>query len=237
MEYLLRCLDTIIGRLNASPAFTAMPVRDFMLHQPCLNHHLVHAAMISIGRMPYCRYHNDAAAEFFGIPDHDVSPLNMGFHYQRMKVHQYVLNLYAHHFLLRNDHTEFQCMMDLKDKDGIFQPMQAFFRNVAWNEEGKAAYAVFVCCPLQDLRYYEAYEILGLHSLPARSLDAARFLFRGFSNKQIADELNASVKTVEKNLRWVFQITETASRRQLMEKFEQCREHLAALPAPLLEMR
>jgi DNA-binding CsgD family transcriptional regulator len=201
-----------------------------MRHQPLLNHRLVHAAMISVDRMPYCRIHNDAAAEFYGIPDPDVSPMNISLYYQRMRVRQYIVMLQGHQFFVRNQPGEFRCKIDLKDHSGIYQPMLAIFRTVAWDQRGKAAYAVVVGAPIADLRYYMAYEILNLAGLPGRTLEAARFLFRGFSNQEIADELDVSVKTVEKDLHFIFEHTRTHSRRQLLDKFEKYQEQFTGPP-------
>lgn len=232
MEHLSRSLSAIISRLQSSSAFDQMPVRDLMSHQPLLNHHLVHAAMISVDRMPYCRFHNDAAAAFYGIPDPDVSPMNISLYYQRMRVRQYVIMLQGHQFFVRNRPGEFRCKVDLKDHQGIYQPMLAIFRTVAWDSKGKAAYAVVVGAPVVDVRYYEAYELLNLAGLPGRVLEAASFLFRGFSNQEIADELDVSVKTVEKDLQCVFERTKTRTRRQLLEKFEERREQFTGPPNP-----
>ncbi len=230
MEYLSRSLSSIISRLQASAAFGEIPVREFMRYQPLLNHHLVHAAMISVDRMPYCRFHNDAAAAFYGIPDPDVSPMNISLYYQRMKVRQYIIMLQGHQFFVRNQSGEFRCKVDLKDHSGVYQPMLAIFRTVAWDRNGKAAYAVVVGAPVIDIRYYEAYELLSLEGLPERGLEAASFLFRGFSNQEIADELKVSAKTVEKDLQDVFERTGTRSRRQLLEKFEKHREQFTGPP-------
>lgn len=236
MEYLSRCLSTIIGRLRASPAFDEIPVRDFMPYQPLLNHQLVHVALISVNRMPYLRYHNDAAAEFYGIADRNVTSLNVRFYYQRMKARQLVLILHGHQFFVENQPGEFHCKVDLKDRDGVFQPMHTVFQTVAWDSKGKPAYAVVAGCPVVDLRYYEAYELLGLSELPGRILEAARFLFRGLNNQGIADRLGVSVKTVEKELQAVFQTTRTTSRKQLIEKFEKYREQYTGPPKPAPEI-
>lgn len=230
MEYLSRSLSAIVRRLQASPAFDERLVRDFMRHQPLLNHHLVHAAMISVDRTPFCRFHNDAAAAFYGIPDPDVSSMNIGFYYRSIKVRQYIIMLQGHQFFVRNQPGEFRCKVDLKDHSGIYQPMLAIFRAVAWDQRGKAAYAVVVGAPIVDLRYYEAYELLNLAGLPERTLEAARFLFRGFSNQEIADELDVSVKTVEKDLQFIFEHTKTRSRRQLLDKFERYQEQFIGPP-------
>lgn len=233
MEYLSRCLNAINRRLQASPAFDEIPVREFMRHQPLLNHHLVHAAMISVDKMPFCRIHNDAAAAFHGIPDPDVSPMNISIYYQRMRVRQYIIMLQGHQFFLRNQPGEFRCRVDVKDHSGVYRPMLAIFRVVALDQRGKPAYAVAVGAPAVDLPYYEAYELLKLAGLPARTLEATRFLFRRFSNQEIADELNVSVKTVEKDLQPVFQHTRTRTRQELLDKYEKYREQFTGPPADL----
>lgn len=230
MDYLSRCLNTIFERLRASAAFHEIPITDLMPYQPLLNHQLVHVALISVNRMPYCRYHNDAAAEFYGLADRNVTSQNVSFYYQRMRTWQHILILHGYHFFVQNKPGEFRCTVDMKDKDGVFHPLHTVFRTMAWDENGKAAYAAVVACPVLDLRYYEAYELLGLSRLPPRSLDAARVLFRGYSNPEIAAKLNVSVKTVEKELREVFCITQTTSRKQLFEKFEKFREQFTGPP-------
>ncbi|MBK1832822.1 helix-turn-helix domain-containing protein [Roseibacillus ishigakijimensis] len=221
MDYLSRSLETIIRRVQASPALDCIPLKssaDFMPYQPLLNHYLVQTAFLSVDKTPFCRIHNDAAAAFYGLPDPDVTPLNISFYYRFIRVKHYAVMLQGHQFFRRNEKGEFRCLVDLKNAQGEFQPVKAAFRTVAWNDKGQAAYAIVVGSPVEELLYQEAYETLDLAGLPARTLQATKLLLQGHSNQEIADHLACSPKSVERDLHVLFQHAGLRNRKELFAR-------------------
>ncbi|MDP0491177.1 MAG: LuxR C-terminal-related transcriptional regulator [Verrucomicrobiota bacterium JB023] len=219
-DYLSHSLEAIAGRLRASDAFAALPIKDFRPYVPLINHYLTHSAFISVDKMPYLRFNNDAATAFYGLDDNDVTAENVGFYYRTMRIHQFPLMIQAHQFFNRDDRGEFRCAVNLKNGEGNYQELLISMKTVVWDQNERPAYAMVVGIPRLDLRWYEAYERFELCCLPPRSAEAGRLMFQGYTNQEIADELELSVKSVEKDLHQLFIRTETKSRNELFSKFE-----------------
>ncbi len=221
MDYLSHSLNSIAERLRESGALEETPVLNFRAHRPLMNFHRIHAAFFSVDKMPYYRIQNDAATAFYGHNDHDVSAMNLTFYYRHFKVRQLPVLVQVFQFFNRDDRGEFRCTVGLKDFSGTYREMTTATRTVAWDERGKPAYAVVVGAPVCDLSWYQAFEMFGFDFLSEREEEAARLMFCGHSNQEIADKLDLSVKSVEKDLRKVFQHSGTKNRNELFMRVEE----------------
>jgi len=63
----------------------------------------------------------------------------------------------------------------------------------------------------------------GLDALSRRELTIARLVHEGHTNREIADELSISIKTVENHLTRIFRALEISSRSQLATLVERSR--------------
>jgi len=216
----LSSLDKIIERLQEHEVFQEIPLTDFSAHQPLLNHHLVHAALISVnGHVPYFRWNNDAASEFYGYKP-DVTKLNLSFYYRIMKLRQVPLMVQGQQFFTKNKPGAFRFCASLKNSSGQYVDMRCLMKAAAFDSKGRAAYTVAVGAPQADCLWYEAYDVLKLSSCGSNPLKAGRLLFQGLSNQEIADKMDLSIKSVEKYLHEIYAHVGVKSRSELFAQIE-----------------
>ena len=127
----------------------------------------------------------------------------------------------VHQFFSRNDLGYLECQYNLRNAKGKYEKVAGVTRTIAWNEGGAPLYALSVTCRESEYTLALAKEHFAFVDLSPRENEVLACLLQGYANCQIADELEVSEKTIEKNVSTLFQKAKVKNRPDFFASLNQ----------------
>lgn len=216
MHALRQLCDQLIKTLMERGAVTKDSEIDQVPFEECINSMPSMVTVHGFKHQPFYLFLNDQARDFYGFDSNDRSKMNVTFYSKTLHPKSLPLLVHSYQFFFSDRRDFLTLTYQLRNARGHYEKVYGVSKTMTWNKKGQPALVASVTCREADWNRLNAICSFGMDSLGERPRECLGLLLQGHTNAQIADEMNISVKTVEKHVDQILKLSGFSSRVELI---------------------
>jgi len=174
----------------------------------------------SVSQKDFFVYINDTAKQFYGFHKNDLSEMNISFYVKTFHPLTYHLLVKSHHFVLKAEEDFLRLEYRLRNDEGDYKEVKGMTGVLLRDDRGKPLYLLSATCEPKNLSLLVASVKFDMERFTPRLLECLQCLLAGDTNAQIATELGLSVRTVDRHIERIYDLTKVSSRSELIRMCE-----------------